>query len=419
MQDEELCDKVKVSGLGLPSENVSFIKNGCEPEMALWSFVDLGYLTYHLTYQIATGKIKGVEGDKFTAGRMGEFTITKDPTRKTGLRVLMGPFSRYNKDNIDKEVGGAPAAAAPAALENPGQAPKAADGKNLYIPLISKGFQHQFWQAVKLGSEKAAKDFGVDITFEGPETEAQVDKQMEMLQTAIDKKPAAICFAAVDSKAAIPLLEKAKAANIPVIGFDSGVDSDVPLSTASTDNIAAAALAADKMVALMGAGPKKVAIIAHDQTSRTGIDRVKGFTDQIKNKYPDVTIVDTQYGAGDQLKSTDIAKAIITANPDLNGFFGANEGSIIGVLNGVKELNKGGKIVVIGYDSGAQQIAAIKDGTEAGAITQDPIGIGYKCVQAAVLAVQGKSLPKTIDTGFHWFDKTNIDDPTIAALLYK
>ena len=87
--------------------------------------------------------------------------------------------------------------------------------------MISKGFQHQFWQAVKAGSEKAAKDFNVDITFEGPETEAMVDKQMEMLQTAIDKKPAAICFAAVDSKAAIPLLEKAKAANIPVIGFDS------------------------------------------------------------------------------------------------------------------------------------------------------------------------------------------------------
>ena len=121
-----------------------------------------------------------------------------------------------------------PATAAPAAAAKP------------YIPVISKGFQHQFWQAVRQGSEKAAKEFNVDITFEGPETEAQVDKQMEMLQTAIDKKPAVICFAAVDSKAAIPLLEKAKAAGIPVIGFDSGVDSDIPVTTASTDNLAAA-----------------------------------------------------------------------------------------------------------------------------------------------------------------------------------
>jgi len=296
-------------------------------------------------------------------------------------------------------------------------APQEPAGKP-YIPVISKGFQHQFWQAVKLGSEQAAKDLNVDITFEGPESEAMVDKQVEMFQTALDKKPAAICLAAVDSKAFQPLLEKAKAAGIPVIGFDSGVDSDIPVTTAATDNIAAAALAADKMVELIG-GEGEVAVIAHDQTSRTGIDRVKGFTDQITSKYPKVTIVDTQYGGGDQLKSTDLAKAIIQAHPNLKGFFGANEGSIIGVLNAVKELGLEGKITVIGYDSGQQQMDAIRSGAEAGAITQNPVGIGYKCVEAAYKAYQGESLPKTIDTGFYWYDKTNIDDAQIQAVLYK
>src|SRR5512139_460226 len=296
-------------------------------------------------------------------------------------------------------------------------APEASADK-MYIPVISKGFQHQFWQAVKQGSEQAAKDLNVDITFEGPESEAMVDKQVEMFQTALDKKPAAICLAAVDSKAFQPLLEKAKAANIPVIGFDSGVDSDIPVTTAATDNVAAAAMAADKMAELIG-NEGEVAIIAHDQTSRTGIDRVKGFTDEIKNKYPNVTLVDTQYGGGDQLKSTDLAKAIIQAHPNLKGFFGANEGSIIGVLNAVKELGMEGKIVVIGYDSGQQQIDAITAGNEAGAITQNPIGIGYKCVEAAVKAAKGEQLPKTIDTGFMWYDKTNITDPQIQAVLYK
>ena len=300
----------------------------------------------------------------------------------------------------------------------PAAQPTAAPTAKLYIPVISKGFQHQFWQAVKLGAEQAAKDFNVDITFEGPESEAMVDKQVEMFQTALDKKPAAICLAAVDSKAFQPLLEKAKAAGIPVIGFDSGVDSDIPVTTAATDNIAAAALAADKMVELIG-GEGEVAVIAHDQTSRTGIDRVKGFTDQITSKYPNVTIVDTQYGGGDQLKSTDLAKAIIQAHPNLKGFFGANEGSIIGVLNAVKELGMEGKITVIGYDSGQQQMDAIRSGAEAGAITQNPVGIGYKCVEAAVKAYNGETLPKVIDTGFFWYDKTNIDDPEIQAVLYK
>jgi ribose transport system substrate-binding protein len=311
------------------------------------------------------------------------------------------------------------AGCAPAAT--PTQAPEAqqpAAAAKPYIPVISKGFQHQFWQAVKSGSEQAAKDFNVEITFEGPESEAMVDKQVEMFQTALDKKPAAICLAAVDSKAFEPLLQKAKEANIPIIGFDSGVDSDIPLSTAATDNIAAAALAADKMAELIG-GAGEVAVIAHDQTSRTGIDRVKGFVDRIKEKYPNITVVDVQYGGGDHLKSTDLAKAIIQGHPNLKGFFGANEGSIIGVLNAVKELGMEGKIVVIGYDSGQQQMDAIRAGIEAGAITQNPVGIGYKCVEAAVKAINGETLPKTIDTGFYWYDKTNIDDPTIAPLLYK
>jgi len=324
---------------------------------------------------------------------------------------------------------GTPAApAAPAADAAKTEAPKADAPKadaakpaapaEIYIPVISKGFQHQFWQAVKAGSEKAAKDFNVKITFEGPETEAQVDKQIEMIEAALAKKPAALCLAALDSKAVAPLLAKAKAANIPVVGFDSGVDSDIPVATCSTNNIAAAAMAADKMAELIG-GEGKVGIIVHDQTSRTCIDRRDGFVNRMKEKYPKITVLPVQYGAGDQLKSTDLAKAIIQSNPDIKGFFGANEGSIIGVLNAVKENKKEGKIVVIGYDSGKQQLAAIKSGIEAGAMTQDPIGIGYKAVEAAVKAIKGEKVEKNIDTGFHWFDKTNIDAPDIKALLYE
>lgn len=286
----------------------------------------------------------------------------------------------------------------------------------LYIPLISKGFQHQFWQAVKTGADKAGTELGVEVTFEGPDNETQVDRQIDMLAAALAKKPAAIGFAALDSQAAIPLLKQAQADKIPVVAFDSGVDSDIPVATASTDNLAAAALAADKMAELIG-GKGKVALVVHDQTSRTGVDRRDGFVNEVKAKYPDIEIVDIQYGAGDQLQSTEITKAILTANPDLKGIFGANEGSAIGVVNGVTELGRK-DVVIIGYDSGAAQKAAIKSGVMAGAITQNPIGIGYETVKAAVAAAKGEPVEKNIDTGFFWYDKTNIDDPKIAAVLY-
>lgn len=287
-----------------------------------------------------------------------------------------------------------------------------------YIAMISKGFQHQFWQAVKSGAEKAAKDLGVTITFEGPESEAMVDKQIEMLQAALAKKPAALCIAALDSKAVIPYLEKAQQMGIPVIGFDSGVDSDIPVTTVATDNIKAAGYAADKMAEFIGR-VGEVALVVHDQTSRTGIDRRDGFVNRIKQKYPLIKIVDIQYGGGDHLKSTDLTKAIIQAHPRLKGIFGANEGSAIGVINAVKEMNKVGKIVVIGYDSGKQQIEAIKSGLMKGAITQNPVGMGYMAVEAAVKAIKGEKLPKFIDSGFYWYDKTNIDDPKIKECLYE
>jgi ribose transport system substrate-binding protein len=290
-----------------------------------------------------------------------------------------------------------------------------ATAQEIYIPLISKGFQHQFWQAVKQGADQAAKDYKVKVTFEGPETEQQVDKQIDMLSAAMAKKPAAIGFAALDSKASIPLLKKAQAAKIPVIAFDSGVDSDIPVTTATTNNVAAAALAADKMAEKIG-GSGEVAVIAHDQTSTTGIGRRDGFLNQIKAKYPNIKVVDVQYG-GDQLKSAEIAKALVQAHPNLKGIFGTNEPGAIGAGKGMKESKKTG-VIIIGFDSGKAQKDMINDGTIAGSITQNPVGIGYRTVEAAVKALKGEALPKIIDTGFYYYDKSNMKDAKIAAVLY-
>jgi rhamnose transport system substrate-binding protein len=102
MSDEGLCDQVKVSGLGLPAEMREFVESGCSPQFALWSFVDLGYLTYYATYGIVTDQFEAAEGQQFEAGRMGEYTIEADPTREGALRVVMGPFTVYDESNIDE-----------------------------------------------------------------------------------------------------------------------------------------------------------------------------------------------------------------------------------------------------------------------------------------------------------------------------
>jgi rhamnose transport system substrate-binding protein len=102
MQDEGLCEDVKISGLGLPAEMVSYTLNGCAPEFALWSFRDLGYLSYYVAYLLANGQMEAAAGVTFEAGRMGTYTIESDPTRDAGLRVLMGPFTVYTAENVEE-----------------------------------------------------------------------------------------------------------------------------------------------------------------------------------------------------------------------------------------------------------------------------------------------------------------------------
>ena len=180
--------------------------------------------------------------------------------------------------------------------------------REVYIPIVSKGSQHQFWQAVKAGAEQAAKDFDVKITFEGPENETMVDKQIEMLKNALAKKPAALALAALDSKAATPLLVDAHYKKLPVIAFDSGVDSDLPVTTVSTDNEAAAQEAAKHMIELVG-GKGTVGVICHDQTSQTGKQRCNGFVDYVKANAADINLLEPQV-AGEVGLAANTAKEV-------------------------------------------------------------------------------------------------------------
>jgi ribose transport system substrate-binding protein len=319
-------------------------------------------------------------------------------------------------------------ASAMALVVGTGSAVNAAD-KTLKIELISKGETHQFWQAVKKGAEDQAKKMNATIHFQGPATETMIDKQLEMLDGAIALKPDAIGYAALGTTESVSHLKAAHTAGIPVYMFDTaascpgalGTASDCALGVAYTNSKAAGSLAADKMAALIG-GKGKVLVIGHSQTNQTGIDRRDGFVNRIKAKYKNITLLPVQYSeGGDALKAQEITSAALVANKDLKGIYGTNEGVSIGAGQAFKaaKLTKG-KVKLIGFDSGKQQVANIKSGLQSGAITQSPMGIGAKTVEALVNYVRSKTVPKPlIDTGFYYYDKKNITDPKIAGNLYE
>ena len=307
--------------------------------------------------------------------------------------------------------------------------PVVAAEKTLKIELISKGETHQFWQAVKKGAEDQAKKMNATVKFIGPAAETMIDKQLEMLDAAIAVKPDAIGYAALGTTQSVPNLKAANDAGIPVYMFDTaascpgklGVASDCALGVAYTNSTAAGALAADKMSALLK-GKGKVLVVGHSQTNQTGIDRANGFINQIKKKHKGIKLLKTQYAeGGDALKAQEIISAALVANKDLKGIYGTNEGVSIGAGQAFKAAKlKKGAVKLIGFDSGKQQMANIKSGLQTGAITQSPMGIGAKTVEALVNYVRNKTVPKNlIDTGFYYYDKSNINKPEIAGNLYE
>lgn len=284
------------------------------------------------------------------------------------------------------------------------------------IAVVAKGYASPFWAAVKAGTMAAGQDLGVNVTFSGPDTESDVVRQVDQINLAHVQHPDAFVFAALDSSASVIALQQFVDSDIPVIAFDSGVPgSDIPVSTVATDNRAAAAEAAKHMAELLG-GEGKVAVLAQSSTSVTGTDRRDGFIGWLAANAPGVDVVDVQYNDSDQAKAEQQAAAILQAHPDLAGMFATDDDGAVAAAQTVRRTER--DVQVIGFDSGAVQIGLIRKGVMAGAVTQNPYQMGYIAVEKAVAAAKGEEVEPEIDSGFYWYDATNLDDPDIQKAVY-
>lgn len=329
-----------------------------------------------------------------------------------------------------------------------------------YIAIVSKGFQHQFWQTVKKGADAAAAKYNVDITFDGPPSESEVNTQVDMLNSAIAKNPKAIALAALDTNSVTSQLNDCKAKGIPVIGFDSGVPNAPAgsiVATASTNNENAGALAADSMfkdptfLAALKKGtvakPVVIGVQSQDATSASVVGRTTGFINEMLKNAETVFPGQVAVTGHDKFKkAASSGKAAVNINvvvppstsatdaqngsqtllgmDNLIAIFASNEASVNGVLaattDGTDLDRTNGKyknITVVGFDAGKAQKAAVKNGWFLGSITQDPYQIGYKSVELAVKAINKEAVADT-DTGCKFYNKDNMDQADIAQLLY-
>lgn len=328
--------------------------------------------------------------------------------------------------------------------------------EEMTVEVVAKGFQHDFWKAVQSGAKKAAEENNAKMNFVGPKDETAVAEQLEMLNNAINKNPSAIALAALDTKAELDAIEQAKSKNIPIIGFDSGVP-DAPKgavkANASTDNYKAGGIAAthayEALKAHLADGKTRIGIISQEVNSLSISQRTGGFIDEMVKQLE----ADTNVGKGkvavtghDKFKnkvSESDAKVVIELRvpaevtdaagkteaqallekKDTKLVYGSNEYGAKSIINADDGLGnrigtEEGKVLAVGFDSGALQQDAIRNGKFLGSVTQNPVKIGYEAVSLAIKAAKGEEV-KDVDTGVEWYNKDNIDDKAIQELLYK
>ncbi len=270
----------------------------------------------------------------------------------------------------------------------------AAAAKSAY-KIAGIGFQNdQFFKIIELGMTDAAKKQGVELALGN--SAGALDKEISLLDTYLSQKMDAIVIAPYNSKSSIAGLKKAHDAGIKIVTYDSSIDADFPVSNIKSDQVSLGKLtgeAAAKYIQEKMGGKAKVAIITYlSLLPEPAGQRNQGFEEEMK-KLPGVEIVAKQ-DAWLAEKAVGVVESILTAHPEVNLIWAANEGGTVGAVTAVRNAGKANKIVVFGTDI-SDQIAGflLADDNILQAVTgQKPFEIGSQALDTAVKALKGEKV---------------------------
>jgi ribose transport system substrate-binding protein len=262
----------------------------------------------------------------------------------------------------------------------------------------------------------AGHDLDVDVLWNGPATETDYSRQIEIVDSMIARHVDGLALAAQDRTALDASLDRAAKEGVPVTVFDSGVDSTNYMTFVATNNYAAGEMAARKLAELLH-NKGSIAMVLHVPGSSSTMERERGFEDCMAKEFPQIHIVQKQYGMSDRSKAMAAAENILTAHPDLDGIFASTEPSSVGTALALNSRKQAGKIKFVAFDASEGMVEDLKRGTIDALVAQDPFRIGYEAVQTLVDKLHGKTPPKRIDLSARVITKSDLDKPEIKALL--
>jgi ribose transport system substrate-binding protein len=283
------------------------------------------------------------------------------------------------------------------------------------IAVIPKGQAHLFWQSVHAGAVAAARENNVDVLWNGPASETDFTGQLQIVDAMITQHVDAICLAPIDKTAMVSVVDRATREKIPVVIFDSPVDTQTFVAQVATDNYGAGAMAAQRMGKILN-GQGKIAEVAVEPGSASTMAREQGFEDGIKKDFPGIQLVDKRYGWADRAKSLNVAENMLTAHDDLVAMFASNESSAVGAAQAIKGRNA--KVKLVGFDWSPGLLDDLKSGMLDSLVVQDPFRMGHDAVIAAVEKLNGATPQKIQNLPPRVVTKEMLDDPDVQKQLH-
>ena len=293
--------------------------------------------------------------------------------------------------------------------------------KRPVIAVIPKGTTHEYWKGVHAGALKAGEELGVDILWQGPVKEDDREEQIKVVDMIRDRAVSGILLAPLDDKALRGPVANAVRAGIPVVAFDSKLDSTDHLSLVETDNYASGRLAGDHMAKLLGGKGNVIMLRLHEGSAST-TEREQGFLDAV-HAAPGIAVVSSnQYGGATVESGFKASENLLTAfraaAGGVDGIFCPNESTTFGMLRALQNANLAGRIRFVGFDSSEKLLQALRDGHLDAIVVQDPYNMGYLGVKTLVRAIRGEKVERHIDTGATLVTRDNMDQPELQRRLH-
>jgi D-allose transport system substrate-binding protein len=278
-----------------------------------------------------------------------------------------------------------------------------AQDKPIYGVLM-KTLANPFWGAMEQGVKAGAEAAGVEYYLQAVESDQAAEPQLNTCNTMLERKPAVMITAAINSTILLPCLKQANAMNIPVVDLDNNLDPKVTKDAGvnitfhiGSDNEAAGAQGADFLVSKLGKDAKGPVLVIEGLSGNiTGQRRASGFANRLKELAPGLEVVASLPGDWDRGKAANITNDILTKHPDLVAIFAANDGMALGAVETVFAANKGDQVTIIGVDGNTDAVKSIKSGRLTASVAQLPYLVGKQAVENVKKVVEGGKVDEVL-----------------------